>query len=166
MLEKRNLSPYLDRALLDNAVALVTSAHAGRRNVMSVTFFAESSHVPALVRVSIASSTWTHQLISASGWFGLSLLGSHQAELAVACGIATGREGCKFTRLRLRYQSGPQDIPLLPTCLTTSACRVVEGVELPQHTLFVAEIAASFRQTTLAFRKTLLVSDLVNYLGT
>jgi flavin reductase (DIM6/NTAB) family NADH-FMN oxidoreductase RutF len=154
-------SPYLDGAVLDNAVALLTSAHHGRRNVMTLSFFAESSHVPPLVRVSVATAAWTHELVATSGWFGLSLLARGQENLALGCGTASGRDGCKFERLRLRTEPGPGGVPLLRHCLTTSACRVVERVELPGYTLFVGEVVTSFRQTVIAYRQTLLVSDLL-----
>jgi flavin reductase (DIM6/NTAB) family NADH-FMN oxidoreductase RutF len=158
------MSPYLAEAVVDNAVALVSSAHRDHVNVMTVTFFAESSHVPLLVRVSIAPSCWTHELIAASGWFGLSVLAREQAPLALACGSCSGRTGSKFARHRIPYRLTEQGLPLLPHCLTTSACRVCERIDLPDYTLFVGEITASFRRPARAARDALLVSDLVDYL--
>jgi flavin reductase (DIM6/NTAB) family NADH-FMN oxidoreductase RutF len=155
-------SPYLDGAVLDAAVALVTSAHDGHKNVMTASFFAESSHVPALVRVSIATTAWSHELITCSGWFGLSLLSRDQSQWALGCGTGSGRDGCRFERWRLRWRPGPHGLPLLDDCLTTTACRVVERVDLPGHTLFVGAVAQSYRQTAVAYRPTLLLSDLVN----
>jgi flavin reductase (DIM6/NTAB) family NADH-FMN oxidoreductase RutF len=157
-------SPYLAAAVVDNAVALVTSAHQNQINVMTVTFFAESSHVPLLVRIAIAPSCWTHALIAASGWFGLSVLARQQAPLALACGVSSGRTESKFTRHRIPYQLTEQGVPLLPRCLTTSACRVRERLDLGDHTLFVGEIRSSFRRPAWAARDALLVSDLVDYL--
>ncbi len=158
-------SPYLASAVVDNAVALVTSFHQGRSNAMTVTFFAECSHVPVRVRIAISPTTFSHQLIRDSGWFGLSILADHQAALALACGTTSGRDGSKLDRLRLRHQPGPHGVPLLSGCLTTSACRVVEEVEISDHTLFVGEIIASYRQSALSYRRALLLSDLVDYLG-
>jgi flavin reductase (DIM6/NTAB) family NADH-FMN oxidoreductase RutF len=165
MNESNAISPYLASAILDNPVALVTSAHGGRRNVMTASLFAESSHLPVLLRVAIRPTTLTHELVAASGWFGLSILASHQGELARACGASSGRDGSKFERLRLKTFAGPRDVPLLPGLLTTSACRVVERIELGEHTLFVGEIVESYRQSRLAHLPPLLVSDLVAYLG-
>jgi len=155
------VSPYLTGAILDNGVALVTSAHRHRANVMTVSFFAESSHLPVLVRVAISPSCLTHQLVSDSGWFGLSVLGRGQESLALFCGMRSGREESKFEAAGLRIQSSPEGVPLLPDCLTTSACRVVERVELADHTLFVGEITTSFRQLRYSCREGLLVSDLI-----
>jgi flavin reductase (DIM6/NTAB) family NADH-FMN oxidoreductase RutF len=157
--------PYLASAVIDGPVGLVTAAEGGRRNVMTVSSFAESSHLPVLVRVAIAPAAWTHELVRASGWFGLSVLASHQGGLAMACGASSGRDGSKFDRLRLLAFEGPGGVPLLPGCLTTSACRVVERHELGEHTLFVGEIVASYRQSALADRRALVVSDLFAYLG-
>lgn len=60
------LSPYLKGAVLDNGVALVTSAHRDRANVMTVSFFAESSHLPVLVRAAIAPTCLTHEIVTES----------------------------------------------------------------------------------------------------
>ena len=159
-----NSSPYLLQAVIDNGVALVTSAFNGRCNVMTASFFAESSHIPVLVRVAIAPSCLTHDLIVRRGWFGLSLLSEGQEELALSCGSISGRELPKFQSLGLRYHLSAHGVPLLPDCLTTSECRVIETTALADHTLFTGEIVTSFRQSTISYRKTLLVSDLVDYL--
>lgn len=159
-----NTSPYLAHAVIDNGVALVTSAVESRCNVMTASFFAESSHIPVLVRVAIAPSCLTHDLIVTSGWFGLSLLSKGQEDLALSCGSMSGREVFKLQRLGLRYHLGAHGVPLLPDCLTTSECRVIEQTALADHTLFTGEIVASFRQSKISYRETLLVSDLVDYL--
>lgn len=157
--------PYLQRAVIDNGVALVSSAADGWRNVMTVSFFAESSHLPVLVRVAIAPACLTHELIARSGWLGLSVLSQGQEELALHCGSQSGRERDKFEQLHFAYQTSVHGVPLLPNCLTTSECRVIERVELPDHTLFVGEVVTSFRQSRRSYREALLVSDLVNYLN-
>lgn len=162
--DRAAIAPYLDNAVVDNAVSLVTSAHGNRQNVMTVTFFAESSHVPPLLRISVSPHCLSHELISASGWFGLSLLAKGQEELAIQCGSATGWDGSKFERLHLAYNSSEHGVPLLPDCLTTSECRVIESKSMGDHTLFVGEIVKSYRQSTQSFRDTLLISDLVDYL--
>lgn len=158
-------SPYLKNALIDNAVALVTSSHGERHNVMTAIFFAESSHLPVLLRVAIAPSTLTHDFISATGWFALSVLGHGQERLALDCGTASGRDVAKMERGGMPWEAGQHGVPLLRNCLTTSECRVFERIDLPEHTLFVGEIARSFRQSVHAYRRALLLSDLVNYLG-
>jgi len=156
-------SPYLDNAVIDNGVSLVTSTAAGRANVMTASFFAENSHVPVLLRVAVARSCLTHDLISASGWFGLSVLHDGQRGLALKCGTLSGRDfPQKLQRLGLSYWLGTHGVPLLSNCLTTSECRVADQFELGDHTLFLGEIVGSFRQTACAFREPLLVSDLLS----
>ena len=102
-------SPYLVGAYVDNAVALVTSAHRGRTNVMTATWFAESSHIPVLLRVSIATGTLTHEFISETGWFALSLLARGQEDWAWGCGTssgAIGRSSRRFGSRRSRASAG------------------------------------------------------------
>ena len=162
----QSMSPYLVHAVVDNAVALVTSSVDGRSNVMTASFFAESSHIPVLVRVAIAPSCLTHDLIVRAGWFGLSILSRGQEALALICGSASGRDVSKLQTHGIRYYLGTHGVPLLPDCLTTSECRVVERIPSGEHTLFTGEIVSSFRQSTISYREALLVSDLVDYLVT
>lgn len=161
----RRPSPYLTHAVVENAVALVTSSHGAQKNAMTVTFFAESSHVPPLLRVAISPTCLTHELITHSGWFGLSLLAEGQDELALTCGTNSGRRLDKFAELRLRHRLTDNGVPLLLDCLTTSECQVIDRIELGDHTLFVGRIRESFRQLALSYRDALLVSHLVDYLG-
>jgi flavin reductase (DIM6/NTAB) family NADH-FMN oxidoreductase RutF len=156
---------YLDSAVIDSGVALVTSACGDRRNVMTASFFAESSHLPVLLRVAVAPTSFTHELIDASGWFGLSVLAKGQQRLALACGGVSGRDQPKLEQLRLPIRLTEHRLPLLTGCLTTSACRVVARYELPDHTLFLGKITSSFRQTRMADRPPLLVSDVVQYVA-
>jgi flavin reductase (DIM6/NTAB) family NADH-FMN oxidoreductase RutF len=162
MLPNSEVSPYLSGSVLDNLVALVTSVSANRPNVMTVSFFAESSHVPSLLRVSIGRETLTYANIIEHGWFGLSVLARGQKKWALGCGTSSGRDRSKFEWLGIDYQTSARGVPLLPVCLTTSECRVVDRVELPGHTLFIGELMASFRQTRQAYREALLVSELMD----
>jgi len=157
-------SVYLERAVIDNAVALVTSSDGGRQTVMTATFFAESSHVPPLLRVSISPSSLSHELIVRSGWFGLSMLASGQEDLALGCGAISGRKADKFALLQLPRYLTDRGVPLLPGCLTTSECQVVEQIGLNDHTLFIGRIESSYRQSRLSYRPLLLVSNLIDYL--
>ncbi len=161
----RNVSPYLTRTVVDGGVGLVTSAARGRLNVMTASFFAESSHLPVLVRVAIAPGSLTHELVSESGWFGLSVLCQGQEGLALACGSVSGREIRKLEHLSIRYRLSPNGVPLVRNALTTSECRVVASVPLHDHNLFVGEVVTSFTQTRRSFRDPLLVSELRAYLG-
>jgi len=159
------VSPYLATAVLDGGVGLLTSAARGRINVMTASFFAESSHLPVLLRVAVAPGTLTHELVSESGWFGLSVLCKGQEEWALGCGSGSGREIPKFDRWGIDYDLTSNGVPLLRDALTTSECRVVARVPLKDHTLFVGEIVASFTQTRRSFRDPLLVSELRTYVG-
>ena len=160
-----DVSPYLAQAVVDGGVALVTSAGHGRINAMTVSFFAESSHLPVLLRVALAPQSLTHELVSDSGWFGLSVLRHGQEELALQCGTASGREFRKFERWKIRHHLSPHGVPLLRDALTTSECRVVTKVPLRDHTLFIGEVVASFTQTRQSFRDPLLVSELRTYVA-
>jgi len=122
-----SLSPYLSETVADGGVGLVTSAAHGRGNVMTASFFAESSHVPVLLRVAIAPASLTYELVSASGWFGLSVLCQGQESVALDCGSVSGRAVPKLDRFGSAVRFSPNGVPLLESALTTSECRVEIG---------------------------------------
>lgn len=157
----RASSPYLDAALTDGGVALVTTHWRGRTNAMTASFFAESSHVPMLIRVAIATTALTHDWVVETGRFGLSVLAQGQERAALVCGLESGRDTAKLERLRMRWRLGAHGAVILPDAFSSSECRVVERDELPDHTLFVAELKSSFRQSLQSFREPLLVSELL-----
>jgi flavin reductase (DIM6/NTAB) family NADH-FMN oxidoreductase RutF len=158
-------SPYLTEAAADSAVGLVTSAAQGKLNVMTASFFAESSHLPVLLRVAIAPASFTHELITASGWFGLSVLCQGQETLALECGSLSGRDVAKVEKLGLSYLLTENGVPLLNDTLTTSECKVLSVLPLPDHVLSVGEVTRSFTQSRVSYRDPLLISDLRAYLA-
>ena len=165
MTQGQRVSRYLTHAVVDGGVALVTSAARGQVNVMTASFFAESSHLPVLIRVGISPESLTYALIAESGWFGLSVLCQGQEALAMACGSTSGRQLAKLERLGIRYHLSPNGVPIVRDTLTTSECRVLNTVALADHHLVVGEVVSSFTQTRQSFRDPLLVSELRRYAG-
>jgi flavin reductase (DIM6/NTAB) family NADH-FMN oxidoreductase RutF len=159
----RDCARYLDGAIVDNGVALVTSAHRGQKNAMTATFFAESSHLPPLLRVSIARNSFTWGLVGEAGRFGLSVLAQGQEELAIRCGTGSGKGTERLATIS--HRMGAHGVPLLMDALTTSECLVVDALELPDFTVFVAEVVASYRETSKSYLRPLLVSELRDHVA-
>ncbi len=159
-------SPYLHTVVSDGGVALISTFDGAVPNVMTATFFAESSHFPPLVRVAIAPATLTHRVLRATRRFGISVLTRGQERAALLCGHHSGRDIAKLDLVGLRWYRDAEDVVLLPDAYSTSACRVVEEIELADHTLFVGEIMTSYRQTVQSHRLPMLLSDLRAFAGT
>ena len=138
------------RLLNHGPTVLVSAAHAGRRNIMAAAWAMPLDFDPPKVAVVIDKSTFTRQLIDASGEFVLQLPCAAQADLCYSLGSSSGaalaaRGEDKFGRLGLAMFGGQQvAAPLLAGCLAWLECRVIAWPAVQAaHDLFLAEVLAA-----------------------
>jgi flavin reductase (DIM6/NTAB) family NADH-FMN oxidoreductase RutF len=118
-----------------SGVTVVTTAHEGRLYGMTVASFASLSLHPPLVLVCIEKSVKTHDAILAAGKFGVSILGSDQADVSTK--FASRRDD-KFTGVEL--VPGELDVPLIAGALTSIECRLHERLPGGDHSIVVGEV--------------------------
>jgi flavin reductase (DIM6/NTAB) family NADH-FMN oxidoreductase RutF len=105
---------------------LVGSAHGGRRNLMAAAWCMPVEFTPPRIAVVIDKSTYTRELVLASGGFVISLPCRANADVAFTVGSASGRETDKFERLGLEVSAGPTlGLPLLAGCVAHLECRLL-----------------------------------------
>jgi len=151
-------SPYLGRSVVVSPVGLVLTEWQGKRNAMTVSFFSEVAHYPTALWISIEQSSYTHELIHASGRFTLVVLDNRQASIARACGSVSGRASDKCGGLKLYH--GPGDELYMEEAYASAACRVRSAQPLGEHTLFIADILAGEIETSRTIHRHLLTTDL------
>ncbi|GAA3031744.1 flavin reductase family protein [Kitasatospora albolonga] len=118
-------------------VAVLTAAGPdGRPAGVTVTSFSSLSASPALVSVSLAETSGTWQLIKDCDWFGIQLLGAHQAELAMR--FAT--PGADRFAAPTAWRRGPHGVPLLDDCLAWLVCSPYHQVKLGDHHLLAGAV--------------------------
>ncbi len=98
---------HASRLINHGPTVLVTSAHAGRRNVMAAAWSMPVEFTPPRVAVVIDKKTLTRELVAASGAFALCLPGPALADLSYAVGSESGRERNKFARHGIGAATGP-----------------------------------------------------------
>lgn len=150
--------PYVARAQVESPVGLVVVRADGRTNAITVSFFSEVAHHPTAMWISIARSSYTHELLTGAGAFSFITLHKGQAEIAVACGTASGREKNKCEKLAL-YDNGHGGL-FLKDAMASVACQVTRTVPLGDHTLFLANILAGDMRIGRVTLPNLLISDL------
>ena len=151
-------SAYLTGSVVEGPVGLVLTESLGRTNAMTVTFFSEVAHYPTTLWTSIATSSYTHELIRESGRFSLVVLHRRQRRLAELCGSVSGRDRDKCAHLRV-YRS-LDGVLFLRDALASIACRVRNAHPLGDHTLFVADIPGGEIDTRRSNGRHLLMADL------
>lgn len=142
--------PRAYRLLNHGPVTLVSSAHAGRRNLMAAAWTMPLDFDPPKVAVVIDKSTFTRELIAASGSFVLNIPCRAQADAVLAVGSCSGRDpecaGDKFAHFGLATLPAAQvEAPLLAGCVGWLECRVIpEAHNEARYDLFLAEVVAAW----------------------
>ncbi len=119
-------------------VAVVTVQSAGKIHGMTVNSLASVSIDPPRIVVTLANNTRTHQMVSDSWLFGVTLLGHDQQAIAERFAGRTPDHENRFEGVDL--ESMAQNIPVAKAGLAQLACSVVHQYEMPSSTLFVAEV--------------------------
>ncbi|MFC4653899.1 flavin reductase family protein [Rheinheimera marina] len=122
---------HASRLLNHGAVVLVTSQSGQTRNIMAAAWSMPVEFTPPRVAVVIDKNTFSKQLISESGVFGLCIPGAALAKTTYAVGSCSGRDlaeaGDKFQQFGLTPITGPVlGLPLLEQgCAAWLECRLI-----------------------------------------
>jgi flavin reductase (DIM6/NTAB) family NADH-FMN oxidoreductase RutF len=118
---------HASRLVNHGPTVLVTSAHGGRRNVMAAAWSMPVEFTPPRIAVVIDKKTFTRELVSASGAFGLCIPGLALVDLTYAAGSSSGREGDKFARHGIVAHPGPVlGMPVMESgCSAWLECRLI-----------------------------------------
>ena len=124
--------PQANRLINHGPTVLVSSAHGGRRNVMAAAWSMPVEFTPPRVAVVIDKSTFTRELVLASGRFALNLPCRALANLAYAVGSVSGKDAeiahstDKFSRYGIKTFDGPGlGLPLVAGCVAWLECRLI-----------------------------------------
>lgn len=122
-------------------IAAVTTSARGQRNGLIVNSAQRASLVPSLARISlyISKPNFSHDLVHASGVFGVHLLRTDQWDVIRALGLRSGRDvGDKFGSLATR--SGVTGCPMLSDVIAGFECRVINTMDAGAATFFLGEV--------------------------
>ena len=141
-------------------VGLITSKGSLGDNIMAAEWTHHVSYKPGIVSVSISPSKASHENISKSKEFGVSLAASDQNVIASVAGGSTGREVDKVSALKelgFKFYSGKKIKALMVGGAALNLeCRVIKEVPIGDHTMFVGEVleASASEKEPLVYHKT------------
>ena len=153
---------HASRLVNHGPTVLVSSAHGGRRNVMAAAWSMPVEFTPPRIAVVIDKSTFTRELVVASGMLALNLPCRAQADITFTVGSVSGRDegDDKFGRHGIRSFAGPVlGLPLVEGCIAWMECRLIDEphTQAAYDTFFVEVVSASaddavFAQGRWSFR--------------
>ncbi|MDY0055151.1 MAG: flavin reductase family protein [Methyloversatilis sp.] len=137
--------PQAYRLLNHGPTVLVSSADGTRRNVMAAAWCMPLDFDPPKIVVVIDRSTFTRELINASGEFAINVPPRALLDATVAAGSDSGRDTDKFAALDLATFAATRiAAPLVGGCVAWLECKVVpEARNQDRYDLFIGEAVAA-----------------------
>jgi flavin reductase (DIM6/NTAB) family NADH-FMN oxidoreductase RutF len=117
---------------------LTAEGQDGRVAAATVNWVTQSSFEPPLVVVGVKADSGAHSIIKDAGAFCLNVLGKGQQGTAYAFFKHVEREGSSIGGEPFR--SGSTGAPVLESCPAYAECKLVETVEIGDHSIFVGEV--------------------------
>jgi flavin reductase (DIM6/NTAB) family NADH-FMN oxidoreductase RutF len=121
-------------------VTVVSAVHEGVRHGMTVNSFTSISLDPPLITISLQKTSRTHEFVSKSRAFGLTILSVGQAKIS---DLFAGRVEIEDRFASLQTETLVTGSPLIVGGAAWLDCRVVETFNAGMNTLFIAEVLAA-----------------------
>ena len=167
---------HASRLINHGPTVLVTSRSkdGSRRNIMAAAWSMPVEFTPPRIAIVIDKNTFTRELVSDSGAFGICIPGVALADLSFAVGSISGRDGDKFERFGIEAMAGPAlGLPLIEAgCAAWMECRWIpeKHTEDAYDTCFGEVLAAAadervFKSGRWSFRDDNRELQTIHHLG-
>lgn len=144
------------RLLEAGPIVLVTTAHEGKANVMTMGFHMVMQHAPPLLGCIIGPWDHSYRALQATGECVIAIPTVDLAQTVVDIGNCSGSEADKFTRFKLTQKPGVAvSAPLIAECLANIECRVSDKTLVHRYNLFILEPVAIWLDRDRKERRTL-----------
>src|ERR1039457_5466799 len=147
MRSKKKLYPLSEvyRLLESGPVVLVTTARAGRANVMPMSWHTMMEFVPPLVGCVISNQNYTCEVLRATRECVINIPTVELAKKLVACGNASGQSVDKFKTFGLTpVAASVVEAPLIAECYANLECKVVDRKLVAKYNFFVLEVVKAW----------------------
>ena len=132
------------RFLEPGPVVLVTSAHAGERDVMVMGWHTVMEFSPSLIGCVISSANHSHGLLRASGECVINLPTTALTEQVLGVGSTSGADVDKFARFGLTAEPSERvGAPSIAECHAQFECRLHDDRLVDGYDFFVWEVVAA-----------------------
>ncbi len=120
-------------------VVIVTARKGESMNGMTAAWISQVSAKPPVIMVAIRLERYTWELMKDTEYFGISVLGEGQEDIAEFFGTVSGWDKDKFKEMEMEPFYSEEGIPLIPGSLAAFVCRKREVVEIGDHLAIFGE---------------------------
>jgi len=126
-------------------VVLVTTARAGRANIMPMSWHTMMEFVPPLVGCVISNLNYTFETLRTTGECVINVPTAELAKMVVACGNVSGQSEDKFKTLGLTpVAASVVKPPLIAECYANLECKVMDRTLVSAYDLFILEVVKAW----------------------
>lgn len=121
-------------------VVLLTTAHKGRANVMTMSWHMMVEFEPPLVACVVSSADHSFIALRATRQCVIAIPGVELASQVVQIGNCSGRDMDKFEAFGLTTVAAERVAPLVAQCFANLECQVVDTRLVRKYNLFILEV--------------------------
>jgi flavin reductase (DIM6/NTAB) family NADH-FMN oxidoreductase RutF len=144
------------RFLEPGPIVLVSSAHKGETNIMTMGWHMVMEFSPSLVGCLISSGNHSFELVRKSKQCVINLPTVDLAETVVKVGNSSGRDIDKFAEFGLTVEPATEvKAPLIAECYANFECKLVDAGWVKKYNVFVFEVVKAHVATKPKLPKTI-----------
>ncbi len=137
-------------------IVLVSSAHRGERNIMTMGWHMVMEFEPSLIGCYIWDQNHSQTLIRRSRECVINVPSVDLARIAVGIGNCSGRDVDKFERFGLTAEPAERvDAPLIAECFANLECRLHDARMIRRYNLFIFEVVKAHAPASTRDPKTI-----------
>jgi len=126
-------------------VVLVTTARAGRVNIMTLSWHTMMEFEPPIVGCVISNRNYSFEILNGTKECVINIPTVELAEKVVGCGNTSGRRVDKFKTFGLTpVAAAVVKAPLIAECYAHLECKVVDRKLVAQYNFFVLEVVKAW----------------------
>jgi len=126
-------------------VVLVSTARAGRANIMTMSWHMMLDFEPPMLACVISSSNFTFSILEETGECVINIPTVELAEKVVGCGNTSGREVNKFEHFGLtQVPASCVQATLIDECYANLECKLFDREMIDTYNLFVLEVVKAW----------------------
>ena len=144
------------RFLEPGPIVLVSSAHQGETNIMTMGWHMIMEFEPSLIGCYIWTANHSFEMIRKSKQCVINVPTVDLAAKVVEIGNSSGRDIDKFAEFGLTATAGKQvGAPLIEQCYANFECRLTDSSLIRKYSLFVLEVVKAHVATAPKYPKTI-----------
>ena len=144
------------RFLEPGPVVLVSSAHKGERNIMTMGWHMVMEFVPSLVGCLISAGNHSHELVRRSKECVINIPTLELAPTVAKIGNCSGARVDKFAAFKLTAQRAEEVmVPLIAQCYANLECKLADDALIDKYNVFIFEVVKAHAAPTPKYPKTI-----------